>query len=126
MLACKVYGHSIGIVVRGREFPATMSSSLLATFSMSTVTTRALVSACGRILAAAALCFLLSAVATSAATDHGGRRVALVIGNGVYEHAPKLPNPPKDAGDIAAKLKELGFDVVLGLDLTMPKFGETL
>ena len=103
-----------------------MSDLLLATFSTSTVTVRALASACGRILAAAALCLVFSAVAASAATDHGGRRVALVIGNGAYEHAPKLPNPPKDAAAIAAKLKDLGFDVVLGLDLSMPKFGETL
>jgi len=99
---------------------------LLAASSTSTVTMRAAASACARILAAAILCLAFSAVAASAATDHGGRRVALVIGNGAYEHAPKLPNPPKDAAAIAAKLKELGFDVVLGVDLSMPKFGETM
>jgi hypothetical protein len=29
------------------------------------------------------------------------KRVALVIGNGAYAHAPHLPNPPHDAQDVA-------------------------
>jgi hypothetical protein len=32
-------------------------------------------------------------------------RVALVIGNGAYQNAPRLPNPPNDAADVAASLK---------------------
>jgi tetratricopeptide (TPR) repeat protein len=40
------------------------------------------------------------------------RRVALVIGNGAYENAPGLPNPPNDAVDIASTLRKLGFDVI--------------
>jgi hypothetical protein len=40
-----------------------------------------------------------------------GRRVALVIGNGAYENASPLKNPPNDARDMSATLKELGFDV---------------
>jgi hypothetical protein len=39
------------------------------------------------------------------------RRVALVIGNGAYTNAPTLKNPPNDARDMAATLKELGFEV---------------
>jgi tetratricopeptide (TPR) repeat protein len=46
-----------------------------------------------------------------------GRRVALVIGNGDYRYANKLPNPPNDAADIAAALRKLDFDVVEGRDL---------
>ena len=46
-----------------------------------------------------------------------GRRVALVIGNGRYQHAAQLPNPPNDAADIALALRKLGFDVVEGRDL---------
>jgi tetratricopeptide (TPR) repeat protein len=46
-----------------------------------------------------------------------GRRVALVIGNGKYQHAAQLPNPPNDAADIANALRKLGFDVVEGRDL---------
>lgn len=39
------------------------------------------------------------------------RRVALVIGNGAYINAPTLKNPPNDPRDMAATLKELGFEV---------------
>lgn len=45
------------------------------------------------------------------------RRVALVIGNGAYLHAPHLPNPPHDAEDVAAALKRTGFETIVGLDL---------
>jgi hypothetical protein len=44
-------------------------------------------------------------------------RVALVIGNGGYQHATPLPNPPNDAGDMAQALRRIGFDVVEGRDL---------
>jgi hypothetical protein len=46
-----------------------------------------------------------------------GRRVALVLGNGNYQFATKLPNPPNDAADIAQALRKLGFEVVEGRDL---------
>ncbi|MHC4459272.1 MAG: caspase family protein, partial [Planctomycetota bacterium] len=39
------------------------------------------------------------------------RRVALVIGNSDYEHAP-LKNPINDANDMAAALKLCGFEVM--------------
>jgi len=42
--------------------------------------------------------------------------VALVIGNGAYEHAPRLPNPVHDATDIAAELGALGYSVQLVKD----------
>ncbi|MGP0060826.1 MAG: caspase domain-containing protein [Beijerinckiaceae bacterium] len=45
------------------------------------------------------------------------RRVALVIGNGAYAHSEHLPNPPHDAEDVAAALKRVGFDTILGTDL---------
>jgi hypothetical protein len=45
------------------------------------------------------------------------KRVALVIGNGIYTNAPHLPNPPHDADDVAAALKRVGFDVIRGSDL---------
>ena len=66
------------------------------------------------------------ATASHAETDKNLKRVALVVGNGTYAHANALPNPPKDATDIAAKLKELGFEVVLGVNLDMGGFGKTL
>jgi uncharacterized caspase-like protein len=45
------------------------------------------------------------------------KRVALVIGNAAYKHAPELANPKNDATDMAAALKTLGFQVLEGLDL---------
>ena len=46
-----------------------------------------------------------------------GRRVALVIGNGDYKHGVPLRNPVNDARRMAQLLEELGFEVILGLDL---------
>ncbi|MDM8558915.1 caspase family protein [Candidatus Parabeggiatoa sp. HSG14] len=40
-------------------------------------------------------------------------RLALVIGNGDYLHESSLDNPVNDATDIAAVLKNLGFQVIL-------------
>jgi hypothetical protein len=40
-----------------------------------------------------------------------GDRVALVIGNGAYQNVLSLPNPPRDAADMAASLGRLGFAV---------------
>jgi formylglycine-generating enzyme required for sulfatase activity len=45
------------------------------------------------------------------------RRVALVIGNAAYPGTAALKNPANDAKDIAAKLKALGFDVILRTDV---------
>ena len=44
-------------------------------------------------------------------TPAGGRRVALVIGNGAYAHVTALPNPPNDAHAVAKTLRDLGFEV---------------
>ena len=55
------------------------------------------------------------------AADTPGRRVALVSGNGNYQHPdlPKLPNPPNDAEDIAKALRGFGFDVIERKNLTL-------
>lgn len=47
----------------------------------------------------------------SAAPVTRGHRLALVIGNGKYKSRP-LRNPENDADDVAAVLKELGFEVI--------------
>ncbi len=44
------------------------------------------------------------------------KRIALVIGNGAYTKAKALPNPPNDAADTAKALKELGFEVISGVN----------
>jgi polyhydroxyalkanoate synthesis regulator phasin len=46
------------------------------------------------------------------------KRVALVIGNSAYTHAPPLPNPVNDANNIAEQLRGLDFAVSLGIDAT--------
>lgn len=43
---------------------------------------------------------------------NAAERVALVIGNSAYQHAPKLPNATNDSEAIAKLLKEAGFEVV--------------
>ena len=52
-----------------------------------------------------ALCFLC------ALPVHSSQRVALVIGNANYKHAPLLANPINDAVDMSAALERLGFAV---------------
>ena len=37
------------------------------------------------------------------------KRIALVIGNSLYQKAPPLPNPASDAGAVADRLRKLGF-----------------
>src|SRR4051794_22526110 len=44
-------------------------------------------------------------------------RIALVIGNSSYQHAPTLTNPANDAQRVTGILKSAGFDVSLRLDL---------
>jgi Caspase domain len=46
------------------------------------------------------------------------KKVALVIGNGAYQNATELPNPPNDARDMEGVLKVMGFDVVSAFDAT--------
>ena len=56
----------------------------------------------------------------------GGKRLALVIGNSAYRNVTPLINPVNDATDIAAKLKTLQFDVLLGTDVTHAKMSALL
>ncbi|MBR1120850.1 SEL1-like repeat protein [Bradyrhizobium lablabi] len=53
-------------------------------------------------------------------------RVALVIGNSSYQHAPRLATPVNDAEDIAKALGGLGFDVVLRRDTAASDLRQTL
>jgi peptidoglycan hydrolase-like protein with peptidoglycan-binding domain len=54
------------------------------------------------------------------------RRVAFVVGNGAYKNVAQLPNPPFDAKAIAGVLRNVGFDVVEGTDLTRDQMTERL
>jgi hypothetical protein len=46
------------------------------------------------------------------------KRVAFVVGNGAYKSVAQLPNPPIDAKAMAATLRNVGFDVIEGTNLT--------
>ena len=52
------------------------------------------------------------------------KRVALIVGNGAYQHASALANPRNDAQDIAAALSDLGFQVIAGIDLDKRGFDQ--
>jgi len=68
-----------------------------------------------RLLFCFGILILAVAVSSPASAD---KRVALVIGNSAYQNAPMLRNPRNDATDIGSALKALGFQVIVGLDLT--------
>src|SRR4051812_2037935 len=67
------------------------------------------------------LCMMLSASAANAE-----RRVAFVVGNGTYKNVAQLPNPPIDAKAMAGVLRNVGFEVVEGTNLTRDKMTEKL
>jgi uncharacterized caspase-like protein len=54
------------------------------------------------------------------------RRVALVLGNGAYQHAPALANPVRDARAMADLLTGLDFEVVSGFDQTKAETQATI
>ncbi|GAB6039517.1 caspase family protein [Endothiovibrio diazotrophicus] len=58
--------------------------------------------------------------------DAAGDRVALVVGNSEYMHAPFLPNPANDALDIREKLTSLGFDVKLIQDASRTQLEDAI
>jgi uncharacterized caspase-like protein len=60
---------------------------------------------------------LILVTLASTSTVHAQKRVALVVGNSAYQHAPKLANPKNDATDIGAVLRKHGFQVIEGFDL---------
>jgi hypothetical protein len=67
------------------------------------------------------VCILFSADAARA-----DKRVAFVVGNGAYKNVQALPNPPIDAKSMAGVLRNVGFEVVEGTNLTRDKMTERL
>src|SRR6202521_1483430 len=67
------------------------------------------------------ICMMFTANAAKAE-----RRVAFVVGNGAYKNVAQLPTPPVDAKAMAAVLRNVGFDVVEGTNLTRDKMTEKL
>src|SRR6266446_1036518 len=66
-------------------------------------------------------CVLFSAQAAKA-----DGRIAFVVGNGAYKNVAQLPNPATDAQAMAAVLRNVGFEVVEGTNLTRDKMTERL
>jgi len=64
----------------------------------------------GFIILCMASSFLVSAV-------DARERVALIVGNGGYQSVASLPNPSRDAEDLARTLKALGFTVTTAIDV---------
>ena len=75
--------------------------------------------------------FLITAVAAaallvSATVAKADKRVAFVVGNGTYKNVAALPNPAIDAKSMAKVLRNVGFEVVEGTNLTRDKMTERL
>lgn len=73
---------------------------------------------------AAALCALLACGVVDQAA--GASRAALIVGNGAYRHVPPLKNPANDARDLAAKLRENGFEVEEVIDANLKAFEQAI
>lgn len=67
------------------------------------------------------LSLLLGLVAPAIAEkpDIAEKKVALIIGNSVYQNVPPLANPSNDADAIAESFIRLGFDVTLAKDINV-------
>jgi hypothetical protein len=75
--------------------------------------------------------FLIAALSVlgllvSANVAKADKRVAFVVGNGAYNNVAQLPNPAIDAKAMAKVLRNVGFDVVEGTNLTRDKMTERL
>jgi uncharacterized caspase-like protein len=58
------------------------------------------------------------AILASSNVAKADRRVAFVVGNGAYKNVAPLPNPVVDAKAMAGLLRNVGFEVVEGTNLT--------
>ena len=62
----------------------------------------------------------------AASSANAEKRVAFVVGNGAYKNVQPLPNPSIDAKSMAGVLRNAGFEVVEGTNLTRDKMTERL
>ncbi|WP_448031852.1 caspase family protein [Bradyrhizobium liaoningense] len=68
----------------------------------------------------------LVCMALSISAAKADRRVAFVVGNGSYKNVAQLPNPPIDAKAMAATLRNVGFEVIEGSNLSRDQMTEKL
>src|SRR4029077_16276691 len=76
--------------------------------------------------AAAAVALALVALAGAHGSALAEKRVALVIGNDLYEHVSALRKAVTDANAVASNLRELGFTVVVGANQTRGTMSQAL
>ena len=77
-------------------------------------------------LASVVALWSFSGVAMAALLEGKEGRVALVEGNSDYQHTARLANPGNDATAMAEALREMKFEVILGIDLDSSSFVEKL
>jgi uncharacterized caspase-like protein len=68
----------------------------------------------------------VAALLVSATVAKADKRVAFVVGNAAYKNVASLPNPAIDAKSMAKVLRNVGFDVVEGTNLTRDRMTERL
>lgn len=68
----------------------------------------------------------LMCMALSVSAAKADRRVAFVVGNGAYKNVAQLPNPPIDAKAMASTLRNVGFEVIEGSNLSRDQMTENL
>jgi hypothetical protein len=68
----------------------------------------------------------VAALLVSVNVAKADKRVAFVVGNGAYKNVAPLPNPAADAKSMAKVLRNVGFDVVEGTNLSRDKMTERL
>ena len=69
---------------------------------------------------------LVMAILATTEPANAAKRVALVIGNSAYKYTAELPNPQNDARLMSDVLKNLGFEVEVGIDLKMSEMNNKL
>lgn len=78
------------------------------------------------VLVLLAAAWFAGASLSGASAAEEAKRVALIIGNGAYQFAPRLPNPANDARDVAQLLRGLDFEVVEAVDVDRAGFVKAL
>lgn len=71
-----------------------------------------------KVLPALTAILLTMWVTVAMAEPQGAKRVALIVGNASYASFGKLDNPSNDAEDVASVLRQIGFTVIEGRDLS--------
>src|ERR1700692_3063117 len=68
----------------------------------------------------------IAGLRVSANAAKADKRVAFVVGNGAYRNVAALPNPAIDAKSMAKVLRNVGFEVVEGANLSRARMTERL